>query len=654
MSRKKSFKKLQTTIIILFLISTLLITHYSQETKAETYAEQLAKAILADNSTLISASYTDTSTENKQSTVLSSLGTMIPTQGNTFLLLSTGLAGENATTDGETPGSERGNWFGAQDPWWWQEYDEAQLTLELQVPPEMGYLYYDTQFFTVEYPDYVGSIFNDELSITVDSPSKGETTNIIDVNSGDFVFESYDIPGTGFDLFAKEEYTSEPTDPDGVDWVSTTPAEIGADAGATALVGRANPVTPNETITVTINIQDAGDNQFDSAAFIDNLRFVETIGPQISSKKRVEDLNGKPPQPGDTLEYTITISNENGTATQKNNPGNEFEDPIPEHTTYVTGSAQATSGTINYEDSTNQITWNGEIPSHSSIKINYQVEIKNENYSTISNQGTVYWDNSNDGTDQNNATELTDDPTVDDGIDQDNDGKTGDDDPTNISKPPSTLTENFSNDKTGEKATENFDGKKWIETTNEKEKSIFETAGSYYYSTEKSFKTKIRKESNTQYWNYYTLSNLNTSIEWWETTFICGENSEPADLHLEFKNQENQTITHLKIEYIKTGNNNLTPYQPKIYYQQNASWKPLNSSTKNGHLKTEWYKIKIEKNGNQSINYTLYQNKQKINSKTGNALDAPFTNLTKIEWNSTYNPIQCPIIFWDEHTVGLT
>ena len=73
------------------------------------------------------------------------------------------------------------------------------------------------------------------------------------------------------------------------------------------------------------------------------------------------------------------------------------------------------------------------------------------NGAEISNQGTVYWDTNENGT--NDATELTDDPVVDDGVDLDGDGETDDDDPTNIVvfayEPPSMLTEDFSDDTPG-------------------------------------------------------------------------------------------------------------------------------------------------------------------------------------------------------------
>ena len=122
--------------------------------------------------------------------------------------------------------------------------------------------HYDIQFFTLEYPEYIGTQYNDKITITVDSPSQGTTEHIIDVNGGDFVLNANDLNGSGYDVFAT---SGNPAD---VDWLTTTPNPTGADGGATALVGREHSVSPNEQITITFNIEDIGDNQFDSTVFI--------------------------------------------------------------------------------------------------------------------------------------------------------------------------------------------------------------------------------------------------------------------------------------------------------------------------------------------------------------------------------------------------
>ena len=650
---KKRFNKNLTIIMGIGIIVSLIFNIFLLENvNAGSYdGTDLATAILANQSTLISSSYTDRDNEgHRQGDVLSSLGTILPTEGSTFALFSTGIAGNvPVTTNALNPGDERGTCFKNK---YGQPRDEATLRMTLQVPAYMHYLYYDIQFFTSEYPEYVGSQYNDRVIVTVDSPSKGVTTYTMDVNSGDFILDSHDIPGTGFNIFATSG------DPDLVDWVDTTPRNPGADAGATALVGREHPVSPNEQINVTINIKDIGDNQFDSAIFIDNLIFSGYAKTEIIARKTAKDLNGGFLECEDVIEYTTTISNI-GAANQSDNPGNEFEDVIPDNTTYVTGSLSTTSGLLEYDAGENKITWNGEIPSESSVALTFQVKVNTglANGVIISNQGTVFWDSNENGT--NDATELTDDLAIDDGIDQDGDGETDDDDPTNMIvssyEPPSTLTEDFSDDSPGGNATQSYYIYKWFETTEGTEGSNFEVASSYHYSTSRSFKTKIRASSEiSSYWNYF-LSQFNSDIVWWEAWFACGNISEESDLFLDFKNTDNNDIAKVKLEYVQAGSDHPSDYVVKLYYKSSSEWIQLNSDFPGGYLYNGWYKIRIEKYGDNYINYSLYQaGKGLVDSQTASTVGPSFSNLARVEWSSTKSPVVCPIFFWDEHRIGLT
>ena len=649
---KKLFNKnLLTIISLIFIIFFVFLIFPSEKADAGSYdGEDLALAILENSSTLVSSSYTDTDRDGcRQKIILSSLGTMTPTDGSTFVVLGTGIAGAvPATTNILNPGDERGTWFKNR---YGHPRDKATLTLTLQVPPYMHYLYYDIQFFSTEYPEYVGTQFNDKITVTVNSPSQGTTTYIIDVNSGDFVLNANDIPGTGFDIFAQSG------NPGDVDWVDTTPRIPGADAGATALVTREHPVSPNEQITVIFSIKDTGDNQFDSAAFIDNLMFSGYAKTDIIARKNMQDLNGEPLERNDTMEYTVTISNI-GNADQGDSPGNEFEDILPDNATYVTDSATATSGTIAYITGENKITWNGAILQESSIVLKFRVTVNPdvENGTIISNQGEVYWDSNEDGT--NDATELTDDPHIDDGIDQDGDGDTDDDDPTNISvtafEAPSNVTEDFSDDDTGGSATQSYLGRAWFSTSNGKVGNIFEVVSGYYYSTAKSFKTKLRSSGSPQYWNY-SLSELDSNIKYWEVWFKCGNASEDSNLQLAFKNSAGTDIAKIKFEYVQMGTEEPMDWVLELYYYSPTGWVKLFSDYSGGYLYNDWYKIRVEKNNNPSyINYSLYRrNNGLVDFRTDNNLGASFSNLARVEWTNTKNPIVCPMFFWDEHILGL-
>ncbi len=527
----------------------------------------------------------------------------------------------------------------------------------------MHYLYYDVQFFTTEYPEYVHTQYNDQFTIAVNSPSKGISSYGIDVNSGDFVLSARDAPllGTGFNVFAADGDPGTPSN--GIDWLTTTPNPTGADAGATALVGRQHPVSPGEQITVTFDIVDAGDNQLDSTAFLDNLRFSGFAKTEMIARKTVQDLNGGFVEPEDILEYTITVSNI-GTAAQNNNPGHEFEDLIPINTDYVPSSATASSGTISYDLQNNKIVWDGSIPAQSSVALSFRVtvDLGVMNGVKISNQGIVHWDSNEDGT--NDKNELTDDPGVDDGIDQDGDGFTYDDDPMIVTvsswEPPPYLEETFADDTTGEKATQSYQGQLWFDTSTESVKSNFEVAGIYQYSTSKSFKTKLRACDSPQYWNY-SLRVFNRNITYWEVRFACANLSEAADLIMIFKNTGGREIARLKFDYVEVGGAlPSSNHSIKLYYLSpgTSSWVQISTIYLGGYLYNGWYRLRLEKNGINTITYKLYHDIAHIEylmcNHTESGLSVPFSNLAQIVWSSTKNPVVCPIIFWDEHRIGLS
>ena len=641
-------------IILLFS----LIIFSSEHACAGSYdGEDLALAILKNQSALVNSSYIDNDQfGHSQATVLSSLGTMQPTNGNTFALFSTGVAGYvPVTTDEENPGDERGTWFRNK---YGHPRDYATLTMTLQVPLYIHYLFYDIQFFSAESPEYEGTKYNDRLTITVNSPGQGTSEYIIDVNSGYFVLDSHDINGTGFNIFAQSG------NPSKVDLVDTTPRTPGADAGASNLIpiggGETHPVSPGEQITVTIHVQDVGDNMFDSAAFIDNLRFSGYAYTDIVARKTVTDLNGGEVECNDTLRYKIIISNI-GSADQSDNPGNEFDDYLPENITYVAGSAYSEYGTINYDSGKNKITWNGNVPAYTSRVLEFKVKVNESlpNGVVISNQGTVYWDSNENGT--NDATELTDDAYIDDGIDQDGDGETEDDDPTDVTvyafDYPAYVTEDFSDDTPGGPATQLYLSRQWFETQeNAVCGSCFEVVPSYHYSTAQSFKTKLRQSDGPQYWNY-SVSTLEGETKWWEIWFACGDTSEEYVLYLNLQNNNGQDIAKIRLEYTNNGTKPMDWVLELYYYDPTDDWSRLNSCYSGGYLRNNWYKLRIEKNGTSFIDYTLSMNDiGVVDNETGGQLSVSFSEFGRVKWSSTTDPdpAVCPMFFWDEHSIGLT
>ena len=645
-------------LLFMAIILTAIFAYHARAVYSYSGAD-IAMAILHDPSTLISSYYEDTDPTGqfRQRKILSSLGILSPTDGDTFAILSTGIAGATpATTNSEDPGSEAGTHFGPHTPPPGETTDYAKLILNLSVPPGMHNVSIDLQFFSAEYPDYVGTIYNDKVNITVISPSKGIKYYQFDVNSGDFVLKSRDIPGTGFDLFAVRHTSSGwvPTSPSGINYETTTPY-WSEDAGASALITRVFPVSPNENITIIIRIQDTGDNIVDSAVFIDNIRFSGYGYPEIKALKTYQDVNGGSVQPGDTVKYTITLSNI-GNVSHPNNPGYEFEDIIPQNTSFVHGSLHCSSGSCSYLSSENKIVWDGELPAESSVLITYEVTVSSSLTKTtvISNQGVVYWDKNEDGI--NEETELTDDPNVDDGIDLDGDGNTWDDDPTvflvvlgdNI-----TLHENFSDDTPYSTATQDFNNITWLSTSYLDEKGFFGVVGGYYYSTSNSFKVQLRSDSGSQYWNYsFNPISSEMNLTSWEVYFACGNSSEASDLILSFRSSSGNEILRLKFDFESTSSENITDsYAPCLYYLNKlGEWVKISTDYPGGYLYNGWYKLVISKNGTK-VEYALYRNEVMTDSKSDDYLDSDLSSLSRIVWCSTKNPVVCPIFFFDEHTI---
>ena len=211
--------------------------------------------------------------EADQAAVFPGLGVVEPTQGSMFAWLSTGVAGAGTTSAvgasaGTLYGTDFGNVLCAGDG----TYDCVELRFSFVVPPDHHAVRFDFRFFTTEYPEFLGWQFNDSFTVSLSSPSY-EFPNIsfdeegreINVNSQFFqsfeVVECEDLAGTGFD----------------VDWPGSPGACHG---GATSLLGTIAPVAPGETVTLTFELHDEGDGDYDSAVMIDHL---ETTPASVDS-----------------------------------------------------------------------------------------------------------------------------------------------------------------------------------------------------------------------------------------------------------------------------------------------------------------------------------------------------------------------------------
>jgi hypothetical protein len=242
----------------------------------ETEADRVAQAIIADPSTLSGASF-DPTGQNAASTpngfgdplapntlfdndTASLAGFPVAATGNhDFAILTSGDAGLADDTP-QTLDSGSGTSNGGPSPSGRGDtaFDVTTLRMNVNVPAAANCLALDYRFLSEEFPEYVGSAYNDAFIAEVDS-STWTTAGSAVTAPNDFATH------TG----------AEGVNVNGVGPVAVSAAEA-ADTtydAATGLVTTKTPITAGAH-TIFLSIFDQGDHILDSAAFVDNLRFI--------------------------------------------------------------------------------------------------------------------------------------------------------------------------------------------------------------------------------------------------------------------------------------------------------------------------------------------------------------------------------------------
>lgn len=204
--------------------------------------------------------------------VLTNLGVIQPIRGDSFVILSTGIANYGQ------PGSvspERGTDFSPSGA----EGDSVTLSLTLTVPSGANRMSFQFNFLSAEAPDFntgQDNIFNDTFSLAVTEPgSDPQEVTVATVNNSKFFLSSDSrAKGTGFDIYAP--------DPAGVD--DSFPGGF-PDAGLTDFQAFSTPVVPGSQVQLQFTMKDNGDGILDSAVLIDAIQFsaLETIDPNTAT-----------------------------------------------------------------------------------------------------------------------------------------------------------------------------------------------------------------------------------------------------------------------------------------------------------------------------------------------------------------------------------
>jgi hypothetical protein len=168
------------------------------------------------------------------------------------------------------------------------------------VPGGDNCLALDYRFLSEEFPEFVGSEFNDAFVAEIGSSTwsvgeSGELSRPINFASS--------LEGT-------------PISVNGVGPAAVTPQEAGGtyfDA-ATGLITTKTPITPGPH-SIYLSIFDASDHIYDSAVFLDNLRFVNedpsTCRPPTSAELKVPPP-GSPPPPSNEFSVGPHVKFKNG------------------------------------------------------------------------------------------------------------------------------------------------------------------------------------------------------------------------------------------------------------------------------------------------------------------------------------------------------
>lgn len=188
--------------------------------------------------------------------VLTQLGILTPNEGIDFAYMTTGRVGSPPEPGEDLPPMGR------------PQGDRATLTLQLKVPANANSLAFDFYFLSAEYPEYVGTQYNDEFTANVTgtawsgNAAQDSQGNNISVNSALFsVTQSNQLTGTGFDKGVGG----------GTGWLTT-------------LV----PANPGDVLTLEFSIFDASDGVYDSSVLLDDFYWSES---EISTPVIVGDLD---------------------------------------------------------------------------------------------------------------------------------------------------------------------------------------------------------------------------------------------------------------------------------------------------------------------------------------------------------------------------
>ena len=274
-----------------------------------------------------------------------------PTSPPTFAILTTGDATlADRPNDDEESGAEDAGGHVRGDT----DVDVSVLRIDLDVPAGVNCLSIDFQFLSDEFPEFVGSEFNDAFIAELDSSTWTTIGSAISAPNN-FAFDPFNnvisVNATGMASISA------------LDALGTTYD------GATPLLTASAPITTGPH-SLYLSIFDQGDADVDSAVFLDRLA-LGTTGPEGcrpgATVLSVTSTTMSPVVgPGGAAQYVISVNNPSGSAVTLAS----ITDTLPSGFAYAAGS---TSGATSADPmlAGDNLTWSGPftLPAHGMVSL---------------------------------------------------------------------------------------------------------------------------------------------------------------------------------------------------------------------------------------------------------------------------------------------
>jgi hypothetical protein len=224
-----------------------------QDGSAPTITDKAVSALGLEPSDVSSISFG--TSDPKGYNVFTTSASGFPTEGESYLVLSTG-----DTASALLPNTSPGTSYTLSGLNHSKGQDMVQLKLELNVPAGAKSWIMDWKFFSDEFPEYIGTSFNDAFLIengssnfTIDSSYKVEAKNNVAYDSAGRLISINTLGELGMNKEHGVETTYDGATP-------TLSTAAGLEEGQTKL-------------TLVLSIMDLGDSIYDSTVFIDNFKF---------------------------------------------------------------------------------------------------------------------------------------------------------------------------------------------------------------------------------------------------------------------------------------------------------------------------------------------------------------------------------------------